>query len=199
MDSLKLLAHPIRLRIVHAMGGGRLLTTAQLCARVPEASKATVYRHIDLLVSGGVLEVAEEHRVRGAVERHYRLRQDRAVIGAEAVRALSPDDHRQAFATAMTALLAEFNAYLDREEADPVADQVGYRQHALWLSPAELTELISELRAAIVPRLANSPSPERAQYLLSPIHFPVEAPQREAERPTTEAGISHTWHQERNG
>ena len=107
MDSLKLLAHPIRLRIVHAMGGGRLLTTAQLCARVPEASKATVYRHIDLLVSGGVLEVAEEHRVRGAVERHYRLRQDRAVIGAEAVRALSPDDHRQAFATAMTALLAE--------------------------------------------------------------------------------------------
>ncbi|GGJ70534.1 hypothetical protein GCM10010121_096450 [Streptomyces brasiliensis] len=38
MDSLDLLAHPIRLRIVHAMGGGRLLTTAQLCARIPEAS-----------------------------------------------------------------------------------------------------------------------------------------------------------------
>ncbi|WP_037971779.1 helix-turn-helix domain-containing protein [Streptomyces sp. NRRL WC-3742] len=187
MDSLKLLAHPIRLRIVHAMGGGRLLTTAQLCARIPEASKATVYRHIDLLVSGGILEVAEEHRVRGAVERHYRLRPDRAVVGPEAVRALTPEDHRQAFTTAMTALLAEFNAYLDREEADPVADQVGYRQHALWLSPTELTELIGELRAAIVPRLANSPGPERAQYLLSPIHFPVEAP-KETGQPTTETG-----------
>ncbi|MFE3198853.1 helix-turn-helix domain-containing protein [Embleya sp. NPDC059237] len=177
MDSLKLLAHPIRLRIVHAMGGGRLLTTAQLCARVPEASKATVYRHIDLLVGGGILEVAEEHRVRGAVERHYRLCRERAVIGVEVVRALTLDEHRQAFATAMTALLAEFNAYLDREEADPVVDQVGYRQHALWLSPTELTEMISELRAAIAPRLANSPSPERTQYLLSPIHFPVEVPQ----------------------
>ncbi|MGE7439391.1 helix-turn-helix domain-containing protein [Kitasatospora sp. NPDC001175] len=175
MDSLRLLAHPIRLRIVHAMGGGRLLTTAQLCARIPEASKATVYRHIDLLVSGGILEVAEEHRVRGAVERHYRLCQDRAVIGVEELRTLTPEDHRQAFTTAMTALLAEFNAYLDREETDPVADQVGYRQHALWLSPAELAELIVELRAAIAPRLANSPRPERAQYLLSPIHFPVEA------------------------
>ncbi|MET8630938.1 helix-turn-helix domain-containing protein [Kitasatospora sp. NPDC004669] len=174
MDSLRLLAHPIRLRIVHAMGGGRLLTTAQLCARIPEASKATVYRHIDLLVSGGILEVAEEHRVRGAVERHYRLCQDRAVIGVEEFRAFAPEDHRQAFTTAMTALLAEFNAYLDREEADPAADQVGYRQHALWLSPAELAELIVELRAAIAPRLANSPGPERAQYLLSPIHFPVE-------------------------
>ncbi|MEV7130163.1 helix-turn-helix domain-containing protein [Streptomyces sp. NPDC093260] len=187
MNSLDLLAHPIRLRIVHAMGGRRLLTTAQLCARIPEASKATVYRHIDLLVGGGVLEVAEERRVRGAVERHYRLLQDRAVISSEAVRTLTAEDHRQAFATAMTALLAEFTAYLDRDRADPVADRVGYRQHALWLSPAELEELIGELRAAIAPKLANQPSPERAQYLLSPIHFPIEAPQAEPERPTTEA------------
>lgn len=185
MDFLDLLAHPIRLRIVHAMGGGRLLTTAQLCARVPEASKATVYRHIDLLVGGGILEVAEERRVRGAVQRHYRLRQDRAVIGSEVVRALTPEDHRQAFATAMTVLLAEFTAYLDRDGADPVADQVGYRQHALWLSPAELEELIGGLRAAIAPKLTNQPSPERAQYLLSPIHFPIEATQAEPERPTT--------------
>ncbi|MEU9093521.1 helix-turn-helix domain-containing protein [Streptomyces sp. NPDC048428] len=181
MDSLELLAHPIRLRIVHAMGGGRLLTTTQLCARIPEASKATVYRHIELLTAGGVLEVAEERRVRGAVERHYRLRRDRAVIGADAVRDLAPDDHRQAFATAMTALLAEFNGYLDRDGADPVADRVGYRQHALWLSPGELDELIAELRTAIAPRLDNRPNPERAQYLLSPIHFPVEDPQQESE------------------
>ncbi|MER5889134.1 helix-turn-helix domain-containing protein [Streptomyces sp. NPDC001941] len=183
MDALKLLAHPIRLRIVHAMGGGRLLTTAQLCARIPDASKATVYRHIDTLVSGGILEVAEEHRVRGAVERHYRLRQDRAAIGADRLRTLTPEDHRQAFATAMAALLAEFNTYLDSEDADPVADQVGYRQHAVWLTPYELTELITELRAAIAPRLAHSPGPDRAQYLLSPIHFPVEAPARPTRQP----------------
>ncbi|MFC0601219.1 hypothetical protein [Streptomyces palmae] len=118
------------------------------------------------------------------MERHYRLRQDRAVIGSEAVGTLTTEDHRQAFATAMTALLAEFTAYLDRDRADPVADRVGYRQHALWLSPAELEELIGELRAAIAPKLANQSSPARAQYLLSPIHFPLEAPQAEPERPT---------------
>ncbi|MEU8955061.1 helix-turn-helix domain-containing protein [Streptomyces sp. NPDC048518] len=191
MDSLDLLAHPIRLRIVHAMGGGRLLTTTQLCARIPEASKATVYRHIDLLVGGGLLEVAEEHRVRGAVQRRYRLRQDRAVIGPDVVRTLTPEDHRRAFATAMTALLAEFTAYIDRDAADPVADQVGYRQHALWLSPGELEELIGELRAAIAPKLANRPSPERTQYLLSPVHFPMEAPQSGPARPGPAAGAEH--------
>ncbi|MGC5411546.1 helix-turn-helix domain-containing protein, partial [Streptomyces sp. DT225] len=74
--------------------------------------------------------------MRGAVERHYRLRRDRAAISPEAVSTLTPEDHRRVFATAMTALLAEFTAYLDRDGADPVADRVGYRQHALWLSPA---------------------------------------------------------------
>ncbi|MFI1795499.1 hypothetical protein ACH40D_45195 [Streptomyces olivaceoviridis] len=83
--------------------------------------------------------------------------------------------------------LEEVGAQFDREVfGEPQGvDRVGYRQHALWLSPAELEELISELRAAITPKLANQPSPERAQYLLSPIHFPLEARQAEPERPTT--------------
>lgn len=171
---MELLAHPVRLRIVHAMRGGRTLTTAELGARLPDVSKATVYRHVDLLAGGGILEVAGERRVRGAVERRYRLRHDRAVIDAEAIASLSLDDHRRGFAAAVAALVAEFDAYLERDRADPVADLVGYRQHAVWLSQDELLELIGELRAAIAPRLANRPTPERARYLLSPIHFPIE-------------------------
>lgn len=153
-----------------------MLTTSQLCARIPDVSKATLYRHIELLALEGVLEVAEERRVRGAVERRYRLRQDLAVIDPAMVESLTPDDHRRGFATAMAILLAEFNAYLDRDEADPVADLVGYRQHAIWLSHDELHELISELRAAIAPRLSNPSAPDRTQYLLSPILFPIESP-----------------------
>lgn len=178
---MELLAHPVRLRIVHAMRGERILTTAELCSRLPDVSKAMVYRHVDLLATGGILEVAEERRVRGAVERRYRLRQDRAVIDADMVKSLSADDHRRGFATAVAALVAEFNAYLDREHADPVADLVGYRQHAVWLSREELGELIGGLRDAIVPVLANEPTPDRARYLLSPILFPIEEPPELAE------------------
>ncbi|MEV4174829.1 helix-turn-helix domain-containing protein [Nonomuraea sp. NPDC049709] len=181
MDTLELLAHPVRLRVVHAMSGGRLLTTSQLCARIPDVSKATLYRHIDLLATGGILEVADERRVRGAVERRYRLRQDLAVIDNAMVESLSLDDHRRGFATAMAILLAEFNAYLDRDHADPVEDLVGYRQHAVWLSHDELHDLIGDLRSAIAPRLANRSTPDRAQYLLSPILFPLETPPSDPE------------------
>jgi hypothetical protein len=125
--------------------------------------------------------VADERRVRGAVERRYRLRQERAVVDADTFGSLSLDDHRRGFAVAMAALLAEFNAYLDRDGADPAADLVGYRQHAVWLSRDELLELIGELRRAIAPQLANHPTPDRAQYLLSPILFPMEEPSTDPE------------------
>jgi len=174
MNSLELFAHPVRLRVVHALRGGRTMTTAQLGDRLPDVSKATVYRHVDLLHAAGVLEVAEERRVRGAVERAYRLRQDRAVVDAATMQAMSPDDHRRAFAAAMAALLAEFGAYLDRDGADPATDLVGYRQHAMWLSRDELLEMIEEMRGALVSRLANPPAPGRARYLVSPILFPAE-------------------------
>lgn len=176
VDTLKLLAHPVRVRIVNALRGDRILTTAELATRLPDVSKATVYRHVEVLAGAGVLEVAGEQRVRGAVERHYRLRQDRATIDPEAARTMTTDDHRRAFASAVTALVAEFHAYLARDTADPVADLVGYRQHAVWLDHAELEALIGDLRAAIAPRLANRPLPGRTRYLLSPVLFPSEPP-----------------------
>src|SRR5437016_1994929 len=106
------------------MRGGRTLTTARLCALLPDVSKAMVYRHVDLLAAGGILEVVDERRVRGAVERHYRLRQDRASIDAGTAASLSPEDHRRGFAAATAALVAEFNAYLDRDDTDPATDPV---------------------------------------------------------------------------
>ncbi|MEU2576629.1 helix-turn-helix domain-containing protein [Streptomyces anulatus] len=188
MDAFELLAHPVRLRVVHAMRGGRELTTAELCDRIRDVSKATVYRHVDLLAAGGVLEVALERRVRGAVERRYRLRRDRAGIDTDTANSLSLDDHRSAFAAALAVLTAEFTAYLDRDTADPVADLVGYRQHAVWLSPGELLGMINGMREAIAPHLANEPSPDRTQYLISPILFPVEAPPTETGTDNTATG-----------
>ena len=87
-----------------------------------------MYRQVGLLADGGILEVAEEQRVHGTVERRYRLQRARAVIGADTAAAMSREDHRRGFTAAMAALLAEFNTYLDREHADPFADSVSYRQ-----------------------------------------------------------------------
>jgi len=114
--------------------------------------------------------------VRGAVERRYRLRQNRASVSPGTFESVSRDDHRRAFAAAMAALLAEFDAYLDRNDADPAADQVGYQQRAVWLTRDELLGMITGLRSAIAPLLDNPAAPDRTRYLISPILFPTEKP-----------------------
>ncbi|QUQ66834.1 helix-turn-helix domain-containing protein [Kutzneria sp. CA-103260] len=165
---MELLAHPVRMRIVHALRG-RELTTGQLCELLPDVSKAMVYRHVEALAAGEVLAVASERRVRGAVERTYRLHN--STIETED---LTVDDYRRGFDLALATLLAEFTAYLDRDGVDPTADLVGFRQHAIWLSRAELAEFMADLREVIVPRLAQEPTADRSRYLVSPIVFPAE-------------------------
>ena len=176
MDTVDLLLHPVRLRIVHALSSGRVLTTTQLCARIPDVSRVTVYRQVAVLAESGFLEVAGEQRVRGAVERRYRLGQDRPVIDADAAAAMTLEDHRRGFAAAMAVLIAEFNAYLDRDGADPTADGVSYRQGMLWLSPDELAEMTRKMLGVLRDSVANQPTPGRAPYLLSPILFPAAQP-----------------------
>ena len=174
MRITELILHPIRIRIVQAAMDGAAITTSDLCASMPDVSKATMYRHVALLVEGGLLKVVGEERVRGAVERSYRLEHTRAVLNTLKVAAMSTDDHRRGFAAAVTSLLAEFEVYLDRDGADPFSDGVSYRQFVLWLSQAEKAELIEEVFAAIRARSAAGPASGRQRHLVSTILFPAD-------------------------
>lgn len=187
MTALDLLLHPVRLRIVNALSQGRTLTTGELCSRLTGVSQATVYRHVGMLMNGGILEVEGEEQVRGAVQRRYRLREERARVAAEVGKSMSREDHRRAFGGAMAALIAEFNAYIARKDANPFDDRVGYRQGTIWLTEGEITTLIREIRGALAAPMANPPATGRRPYLLSTIFFPIEerpaAPRKPASRP----------------
>ena len=71
MRMTELILHPVRIRIVQAAMDGATITTSELCARMPDISKATMYRHVATLVEGGLFKIVGEERVRGAVERSY--------------------------------------------------------------------------------------------------------------------------------
>ncbi|MEV4222054.1 helix-turn-helix domain-containing protein [Nonomuraea sp. NPDC049725] len=182
MDTLELILHPIRLRIMWALSGGRVRTTSDLCESLPDVPRTTLYRHVGLLADAGLLEVAGEQRVRGMIERHYRLRHDALRVGPDTARAMSNDDHRHGFAVAVAALLAEFNAYLDRPGADPAADRVGYRQGTLWLSPEEMEDVAGELLAVLRARAGNGPAPGRRPHMISAIFFPAGQPDEDGPR-----------------
>lgn len=94
----------MRTRIPQALFDADPLTTGRLRERLPDIAQATMYRHVAVPAEGGVPEVVGEKRVRGAVERGYRVRGEEAVVDPAARAAMTRDDHERAF-TAFAASL----------------------------------------------------------------------------------------------
>jgi len=143
------------MRILQALFDADPLTTAQLLERIPDVAPATMYRQIAVLAEAGVLEVAEERRVRGTTERSYRVRDEEAVVDPAARAAMSREDHLRAFTTFAASLMGDFDRYLAHENADPATDGVVYRQAAVWLTEEEFAVMVEEIERAVVSRVGN--------------------------------------------
>lgn len=189
MASADLLLHPVRLRIVQAFLGGRTLTTGELAAELDDVPAGSLYRHVARLARAGVLEVVAERRVRGAVERTYRLRAAAARMGPAEVAAMSTEDHAHAFMAYVAGMLADADRYLAAGHPDPVRDGADYRVGALWLTDAEFADFLRDLAAVIQPRVANQPGRDRRRRLLYGVVLPV--PERPAsDQDSTQAGAA---------
>ncbi|WP_040796597.1 helix-turn-helix domain-containing protein [Nocardia higoensis] len=172
MDSVELLLHPVRMRIVQAFLGDRSLTTAALGEELGDVPAGSLYRHIARLVDGGVLTVADERRVRGTVERTYRLELAAAGIDPGDLATMTAEDHRRAFLAYIAGMMLDFDRYLARGEIDLARDGIGYSVSGLWLDDAELDALGQALAAAIVPLTNNGPAPGRKLRMLRTVMLP---------------------------
>lgn len=171
MASADLLLHPVRLRIVKAFLGDRALTAGQLAAELDDVPAGSLYRHLARLTKAGVLQVVAERRVRGAVERTYTLRLFAAQIQPDEARAMTADEHTQAFTAYIAGLLADFDRYIATSR-DPVGDGGSYRVAGLWLTDEELLSFGRDLQEVLQPRLANGPGKGRRRRVLYTIYLP---------------------------
>ena len=177
----EVLLHPIRLRIVLAMGSDEL-TTAQLAERLPDIAHATLYRHVAVLAEAGMLSIVDERRVRGGVERTYAIVAEAAHIGPSDAGAMSQEVHMRGFVTFVGSLIEAFGRYLAHPAARPGEDRVGYRQASLWLTEAESAQLAERLASVLEPYLGNAATPERGRVLLNTILIPELAARDGAKR-----------------
>jgi predicted DNA-binding transcriptional regulator YafY len=175
VTAVELILHPVRLRIVQAFLGGRELTTAELAADLPDLPGAGLYRHVALLARAGVLRVVSERQVRGAIERRYALRLDRAWLGPDELAGLSREEHAQAFAMFTLGLLSDYERYLASGEPDLARNGVSYSMNAMWLSDRELRQFLGDLASVIAPRAALGPAPGRRRRLTASVFIPLPA------------------------
>ena len=161
---VELLAHPLRLRLLHAARRGAL-SIAEFRAAIPEASKATLYRQILILTRAGLLEVASQRRVRGQTERSYRLREIAEQTGADPRPGRGRLQHAVLLATAVAALVVEFETVSGREPRGTSAGATS--STAMTLSEQELRALRQLIdRLAPEPAAGDSPAPDGPENLL---------------------------------
>lgn len=171
MDKAKLILNPARLRILQYLKLRGRARTSDLVDHLSDVPRATVYHHVKLLEENGLIQVVQENRVRGTVEKVYAMREGGlpAAGGAEAV-ALSTAFHM--------GLMQEINDYFSREEGDGRGDRVFFTSTLLRISDQEYEALLRDLVALLKPYAERAPGEGRLRKL-SVISTPPEEERHE--------------------
>ncbi len=172
MGHADVILHPVRLRIVQAFLGRDELTTSDLRALLPDVPTATLYRQVNALLAADVVEVTEERKVRGALERTMRVPESKMHVDGAAAAAMTAEEHRRAFLTFVAGLLADFDRYLDRGDPDLARDVVGYHQVALVATDAETTAYLSAVRELAAALRGRPESEGRRRRLFTTVLMP---------------------------
>lgn len=70
---MDIIMNPTRNRIIQYLISHGQATTSEIALKLSDIPKATLYRHMNVLVKNKILLVVEEHKIRGTVESVYTL------------------------------------------------------------------------------------------------------------------------------
>lgn len=169
-----LLLHPVRLRLVTELAG-RQMTPGQLAAVLPDVAQATLYRHINRLVEGGVFEVVAEQVVNGATERTYGVVAGSERLTAVEMQSVSAEQHIRYFSTFAAALIDAFTRYTQQSDpANFASEGLSYNRAIIYLTDEERAAFQEQIMNLVGGVMANQPTPERQRYTLASVTIPEE-------------------------
>lgn len=73
MDTAKLILNPARLRIMQYIRLHGSVRTSDIVEYLKDIPRATVYHHVKILEDNKIIEVVQENRVRGTLEKVYSM------------------------------------------------------------------------------------------------------------------------------
>lgn len=131
MNKTEVLIHPVRLSILQYLCIHKKATTSEIISSLPAVSKASIYNHIRLLEQNQIIEVVQENRIRGTIEKIYSLKK------------VAKNNDFNAILTFLLSLLSDFQKYYEKEP-DPTKDMLFAGRDYLLLTDAEYQQFIQE-------------------------------------------------------
>lgn len=165
----KTVMNPSRLRILECFIQSGDATAAEIQTQLSDIPTASLYRHINILLEDGWLELVSERKVRGATERRYKLAGTRA-----------NENYDAQVSGVLLSLLATFKAYFAEEGSDPVRDMLLVSTATLMLSDEEFEQFLIEQAELEQKYLGRQPDGKRKPRRLTYISSPCEEEEQNA-------------------
>ncbi|WP_156130234.1 helix-turn-helix domain-containing protein [Paenibacillus durus] len=116
--------------------------------------------------------MAEENKVRGAVEKVYYLSQGGEDATPSDTTEKSAGEHMALFQKFVSSLAGDFSVYLQQENYDLKKDGVSMRQVQLHLTDDEYAQLLAEMRQSMQKYAGNEAGSGRRRRMISTIVIP---------------------------
>ncbi|AGA69171.1 hypothetical protein Desdi_1682 [Desulfitobacterium dichloroeliminans LMG P-21439] len=149
MDSKEMssLLNPVRMKIFQLFLRHDTETVKRIAEELPDVPPASLYRHINKLVEADIIEICAEYKIRGTVERVYRLKSN-PFYNDERVKDANTEELFGDFYSFNMVLLSDFENYLNGsagtkyKEHNFEKDRVSFRDYSVYLSDEECDQLV---------------------------------------------------------
>lgn len=166
-----LILHPVRMQIVQTLVGERNFTVHDISQRLPDVPQATLYRHLNKLVQGGIIEIVSQNQIRGAIEKVYALA-DKGMISPQEFAESSTEEKMEVFIQFVSGIINSFGDYLNQEGVDFVKDGLTFRQAELHMNDDEFLEFAQGLASVFQKVINNDPREDRKKRKVTTIIIP---------------------------
>lgn len=136
--------NPVRMRIIQALAARQNMTATEICEKISDVPRTTLYRHIKILLDNNILSVVSEQKVRGSLERTLALN-----VGEIVKHNTLENAAQNAFAFLMNKYAA-FQSYFNNKNPDPAKDKIFLNNTVLMMTDEEFDQYLSELRELMI-------------------------------------------------
>lgn len=140
----EIMLNPVRMRIIQELSTGGTITAKELCEKISDVPRTTMYRHINILIKSSILSVVSEKKVRGSLERTIALN-----ITEISKHNTIENSAENAFGFLMSNY-AKFHKYFNGKSPNTSKDKVFLNNTVLMMSDTEFDQFIEELRQLIL-------------------------------------------------
>ena len=143
-----------RQRIIQVIMTKKEATSGEIGEELPDVPRASLYRHLKVLLNAEVIVVVRETNKRGSMEKTYALAPQMPYED-------SNEEYHSLIQSALMGLQGEFYRYFHGEDPDPQRDLLTVGSASLMMSDEEMMEFIKAYGELIQRYMPNKPAEGR--------------------------------------